>query len=311
MKERADGGKRQPVRKERRQNARDFWRGFLVTFAVVMPVFLTVHFMTGMPVDTDGGDTLTAVDSDTSGVPLNAVKSYNLLWVLADSDTNNLLSVAVLRLDVENYRVVLTNIPKNSVMLDAMSPAGMMSVYSQRGALGVKNAIEETMGIPIDGYMSLGTVEMTACTDRLGDISFTLSRQLEVTNADGMVIYSKEAGTSMFSGNDIAKLIIYGNYDGTDLMRLHESLWEAFFNEHGAGRLADEFMSLYTGIVNDISTNINSAGIGTLAQAVGTVCRQDGTQLEIVRPEGEFVNGGYEFSEGADERMQTYFGKRE
>lgn len=298
-----------PEKEERRQNIADFFRGFFITLAIVLPVFVTVGMISRLNSASSADELLQTLDSDRT-VPINATKSYNLLWVLFDSDTNNLQSVDMVRFDVENYRIVACNIPYTSVMLDLRAPVSIQQLYAQRGVLGVRDAIEETLQIPVSGYVAIGTKELVKMVDKLGEISFSLEKELTVTNADGMIIYTKPAGTSMYSGDDIVNLIVYGNYYDAGLMRLHEDLWQAVFRQYGDDKFSEKLSGLYSSLVNEIDTDINSAGIYSFCLTVNTVCGSGGTQVETVRPKGEFVDGRFEFAQGSDEHLWSFFERK-
>jgi hypothetical protein len=293
----------------RRQNLRDFLKGFFFTIVIVMPVFVMSGILARPQPGLDNGETTQSAAGPAQNVAIGAQKSYNLLYLLSDSRTNNLLSVALARFDVGNYRAVVCNIPGNSIILDAGSPISLLSLYIQRGASGIKSAVEETLHIPVSGYISLKTDDLSGIIDSLGELSFTLDKKLTVQNAEGLTIYSKDAGTSIFSGNDVVQLLSFGVYSEAEFMRIHEDLWRAAFMAYGDDKLPGRLETLYAGMVDAVDTDISQAGMFSLSQAASAVCRPAGTQLEIVRPAGSFVEGRFEFSEGADRLLQDYFGQ--
>lgn len=292
----------------RRQNTKDFMRGFFTTLSVFLPLCAAIYFMSA-PIQNTTNPISQSVDEPVNDVPVKATKSYNLLWILSDSETHNLQSVTLLRFDVDHYRIVVCNIPHTTVMLDAKAPVDLFTLYEQRGALGVRNAVEQTLSIPISGYISLKTDDLVKAVDTLGDFGFTLDKELSVTSFEGLVTFSKPAGTSQFSGNDVAQLIIYGNYINEERTWLHEKLWQSALQQYADDTFAEKLSQLYSALVNTIETDINAASIYSFALVVKTVCPQGGAQIEMVRPNGNFNDLKYELAQGADEQLWTYFSK--
>lgn len=292
---------------ERRQNYKDFFRGFLATMLVMLPVFVGIQLVISH--GRAGKDDSLNVLDPVEGLPVTKAESYNLLWVLEESGSKNLLSVALIRFDVVHYRAVVCNIPDTTVLLEARAPVSMSSLYSQRGILGIKSALQETLEIPIDGYAGFNTDMLEKLVDTLGDFEYTLDKELVVKNAAGLTIYTKQAGNVTLNGNDIAKLINFGNYEAENLMRLHEGLWQAALNKYGSAGLGDQLAEAYTGLVDRITTDINPEGVYHLTTAITAASVNSKLQIEIVRPQGNFRTDRFELAEGADEQLWGYFGR--
>ncbi len=293
---------------EKQQNRREFFSGFLTTLAIILPVCVAVYMMT-TPLFNRKDLTSQTVSEEQKDVPIKAAKSYNLLWVLSSSEADHLLSVALLRFDVDQYRIAVCNFHYLTVVLQSKSPIDLSTLYAQRGALAVRDALEETLSIPISGYVNVDTDALTETIDALGELSYTLDKEVTVHNAEGLLIYSKPAGTNLFSGNDIANLITYGNDTDTDLMELHEQLWHTALLQYGNETFSSQLSDLYSKLVDHINTDINTAGIYALTKAVETVCSETGTQVEVIRPQGQFNGGRFELNAGADAHLWTFFSK--
>jgi len=291
----------------KRHNIKDFFRGFFATIAVIVPAIIIINIMT-LPRVPTADDGAIGVSDNQSEIPIKATVSYNLLWILSDSDTGNLLCTALVRFDVENYRVVVSNIPDNTVMLQSKTPIELSKIFGQRGATGVKAAVEETLCVPISGYVGIKSNDFIRVMDSFGEITLTLDKEVKLAD-EGLVNYSKPAGTSEFSGNDIVKTIAFGNFSEDELMRLHERMWTAFFTQIGDDAFADKLLSVYSSFVDNIETDINSPGIYALSVTADTVCAANGAQVEVVRPQGRFSDGRFELTQGADEHLWAYFSK--
>lgn len=291
---------------EIRQNAKDFFRGFLTTMLIMLPVFVGVQLILshGRGANKDLADALDPVGD----LPVSRADSYNLLWVLEESGSKNLLSVALVRFDAVNYRAVVCNIPYTTVLLDARAPISMGNLYSQRGILGVKDALQETLDVPIDGYAGFKTDVLETLIDSLGTFEYTLDKELVVKNAAGLTIYSKPAGSATMNGNDVVKLITFGNYENESLMLMHEGLWQTALMKYGNAELGDKLTDLYPGMADRVATDINPAGLYHLVTAI-TAASANSPQIDIVRLKGTFRTDRFELAEGSDEQAWDIFGR--
>jgi len=294
-------------KRERRRNLGDFCKGFFTTLVLIIPVFL-IAYNTLNARNAENSGAVEQTSEAAEGVPVVSATSYNLLFVSAESKTNNILSVSLLRFDVQNYRIVVCDLPSKTVLLSMQSPFGLNEIYAQRGVAGISSAVQETLQIPISGYVLVHSDELTEMVDSLGEFTYNLDKPLEVVE-NGLTVYSKPAGTSRFTGNDVVKLLIYGQYTGDKLQEMHEDLWEAAFSAWTQGDFAGKITSLYAGFVDRVETGIGLLDAGSLSKAAGAVCGANGAQVTKVRVRGSFLLERYELAEGADEFLWLYYDK--
>jgi hypothetical protein len=295
-------------RASRRQNIKDFFKGFFVALAVLVPSFALAVYFHGqqrLPDDITAQDVVQPAPS----VPVSSVPSYNLLHILSDETTGNLLSVTLLRFDTQRYRIYTTVLPHTTVLLQQRTPVPLFTLYEQRGALAIKTAIEETLSIPVDGYLAMTTQQLTYAVDLLGEFSFTLDAELRVAGQNDLTLYSKQPGTSPFSGNDVAKLLVHGAYIDDPLLNMQERLWQSALEEYTDDTFAEALTDLYGRIINQVKTDIGAGDLPALTRAISVVCPETGAQIDIVRARGAFIDYRYELSEGCDETLWTYYTK--
>ncbi|MEA4911047.1 MAG: hypothetical protein VB092_00340 [Oscillospiraceae bacterium] len=292
------------MRKQTRAKFRDFFKGFFITLAVLVPLYAGV-FAVQLNKRTAAAQESAADPFEK--VPVSAARSYNLLFLVRDSVGDRLMTATVLRFDVTDGRVVAADVPNTAVLLESKQPRTISEIFAGKGALGAAAALRDTLGIPLSGYICLDTQGLAALVDALGEFSFSLERPLEVHDSEWLVVYSKEAGISWFSGNDVAKLLLYGNYADADAVRLRKQLDEAALLEYANADFPAKISEAYEQLVNRFDTDVNVAGLYSLTLAAQAACVNGDFTVRSVQ--GAFADGRFEIDASAPEELQRLFGK--
>lgn len=294
-------------RDKQKQTRRDFFKGFFLTLVFIFPVYAGALLFSSL-----GGLLLPETEQTAQpqeNVPVaESVKSYNLLFGVYDSNQEDkLLALTLLRFDTASYRTVICDLPVDTVVLDAKTPRGLGTVFASRGMLGIVDTVQETLNVAVSGYAAVGTQELAQLIDELGQIEYNLGQDIVVYDESGIVTYSKHAGSSLFNGNDVAKLLVFSPQTGQARTRMLESLWDAAMTAYADASFDQKILRGYQVIVNSMSSNISSAGIYTLARSVKAVCADGRAQYELYRLDGTWLDGRFELAQDADERFWDYF----
>ncbi len=284
---------------------RDFCKGFFATLAVLVPLYACVFFIQFNKMDAPAAES--AADPFDK-VPVATAKSYNLLLLVKDGVTGRLLTASLVRFDVPDGRLIVCDIPATAILLEEKQPKTISEVFASKGSLGAAAAVRSTLGVPLSGYAAMDTDTLAALVDRLGEFSFTLAQPLEVRNEDWLVTYSKQAGTSWFTGNDVAKLLAYGNYEGEQAAALRKGLFEAALTAYARADFPDALSEAYARLVNDFDTDVGTAGFYNLTLAARAVCGDAGAGFTVRTADGAFDGGRFEFSHAAAQELQRLFG---
>ncbi len=292
-----------------RRQRRDFFKGFFLTLAFIVPVYTCAVLFSSL-----GGIILPETEqvSEVSDkVPIaSSVKSYNLLFGVYDSNQESkLLALTLLRFDTTGYRIIVCDLPTVAVALEAKAPRTIASIFASRGMLGAVEAVKETLLIPISGYIAIGTDELTRMVDELGTLDYNLAQDISVYDESGIMVYSKHAGASSYSGNDVAKLLVFGPEPGEERTRMNEALWESALVKYASTGFDGHVLDIYNLLVDRMSTNISAADIYSLARAVKAVCGTGHAQYELFRLDGGYLDSRFELAENSDERFWVYFPK--
>ncbi|MEA5051129.1 MAG: hypothetical protein VB021_06605 [Oscillospiraceae bacterium] len=291
------------MRSEKRAKFRDFCKGFFITLAVLLPLYAGV-FLYQM-------NSLSARAAQSAAdpfekVPVSGAKSYNLLLLVRDSVGGRLLTASLLRFDVTAGRIVVCDIPAAAVLLENKQPRTVSEIFASKGALGAAAAIRGTLGVPLSGYAAADTDGLAALIDALGEFSFTLKQPLEARDTEWRLVYSKQAGTSWFSGNDTAKLLVYGNYAPPDAAALRQALFEAALVEYAGPDFPAALSAAYEKLVNRLDTDVSVSGLYSLTLAAQAACASG--DFTVRRADGVFSGDRFEFSAEAPAELRRLFG---
>ncbi|MEG1944503.1 MAG: hypothetical protein RR058_03675 [Oscillospiraceae bacterium] len=290
---------------DRKKALIDFCKGFFITLVIILPVYVGVYYWQ-LEKSADKLSEISALPA--KAVPV-ATKSYNLLWMVSDSATESLVSCTIVRFDVNLQRAVISELPCNTVLLSGKTPMSVYELHAQRKASGVKAAVEETLSVPISGYLLLKTDVLSKIIDGFGGFSYTLDKKLEVKNESGHVVFKKDSGTSLFCGNDVAHLLVYGLYEGAEKTQIREKLWQSALLQFCDDDFGKKIRQLYSENVNQLSSNIGPTGLLELSRIAETVCLSLPATVDIVRMGGVYADNRFELSENSDERLWDCFSK--
>ncbi len=295
------------MEKENKPRAfRSFIKGFVITLLVMIPAYIGVYyFATGNLKTIESESASEAVTS----LPVSAPKSYNLLFCVSDKATGGLAAATLLRFDTNDARVVGCVFPLSTVVLGNKAPATASEVFLAGGGEWLADSIEETFALPLSGYCSLDTEELAGLIDSLGEIEFSLEREIAVQNDEGLTVYSKSAGSGTFTGNDVAKLLVYGEYENNAAVDVYQRLLKAAIAEYGRDGLSSKLFSYYGETVDRLDTNISLSGAYALIKAVEYISCDGGVEYSPVWLEGSYAGGRFELNENAAQKMTNHFGK--
>ena len=151
---------------------RDFAKGFIITLAVLLPVYLCVMvWAAGKNTETQQEDAQAAANlQQNAALP---PKAYNLHLILQD-ESGALLGSMLVRFDTPQQTAQLTLLPAETVLLYAKRTVSAAELYTQLGALALQQAVEETLGTAVSGWCCVEASALTGFAQRCGELSLAL-----------------------------------------------------------------------------------------------------------------------------------------
>ena len=288
--------------------AKEFLKGFLVTLIFVIPLFAATILFSSVNPTIINENSSEQVSEVVENLPIASAKSFNLLFLVYDTNLNtNLLASTLVRFDTENYRTSVCVLPVETVVLDSKSPQTLLSVFASRGASGVKSAISETLEIPISGYLCGDTNALKRIVDKLGEFDYALSDDILVYDSSGIITYSKHKGLSSFGGNDVVKLLYFSPKTQTEKTAMLEEVWNAALKQYANSKFSDKLSGILRSELNNLATDLNTTAVYSLTKAVDSVCSENSTDFCAIRLDGSYIDNRFELAEDSDKRLWLYF----
>ena len=242
-------------------------------------------------------------------MPVTKADSFSLLCTVgSEREAGALAAAFLLRFDTDNGRLVLCDLPPETVLLDSGMPRTAAEIYRDRGGRGVCETFCTTMDTALGGWADFRAEAFRSLVDELGVFDYDLTEDVSVTSAEGIVTYSKHAGHTVFGGNDTIKLLSYTGLAGPQRVLQRETLGAAALASFAGTEFGSELCVLYEGCVNSIATDLSSADAYTLMKAGNAVASDRGTDVQVFRLGGSWsADGRFELSVDVRARYTLYF----
>ncbi len=282
-----------------------FLKGFVITLVVLIPAYIGVYRFSVASAEEKLNPV--PVAAEETAVPL-APKNYNLLYLTAKDGTRELIGASLIRFDTNNSRIVACALPLDTVLLFDKQPRTLFQIYEKNGGAATSECVSGTLGITLSGYVAADEKVLSSLIDTLGGFPFLLERDFQVTNDEDIIIYTKYAGSSDFSGNDTVMLLLHPEGLDGDFVSLRGRLLEAALREFGRRDFSKKLSEAYSDEINKTDTDISLSGMYALTKAAAYVCVDGKADVALARLEGEDKDGRYELTDAACKRINELFG---
>ena len=252
------------------------------------------------------------VESDGLGIP-TAEDRYTMLYIQVDdfNEMNHALLVRMLP-DMCSVKIVPISHKLLASEYEDDPLSSLESIYINKGVNGVKNAIENTMGISIDHYMTVTNGAFDNVVDYIGGVTIAPDEDLYYNDPQtGEQLYGKKGVMMTLDNTYTRQYINYPKFaDGAkkNLEVMHDIL-PRFINEMfmQADNLSNNMDTFFNVIYNSSDTNItkneyikSKKGINNIALNVDILC-------ESLMPTGEWLNNELFLSSDFPEKVKKFF----
>ena len=279
---------------ENKQNRRGAWRdfakGFFITLAVLLPVYLwVIVWAAGKNAEPDEQD-VQAAAAPQQAVTV-AARAYNLHLILQDTE-GELMGSILVRFDAPQQTAQLTVLPAETVLLHTRRTVPAGELYTTLGALALQQAVEETLGVAVSGWCC---VQADALLDELaaqcGELSLSLPQgRLSLTaaqlNAQLDAVQTPAAMTQLL-----------------------QSAAAALLQALPADTLQEDILLCYQN-APPLRGNIDAAGIHALARAAAECRGAPAFTVVDIYPQGNWnEQERFVLADGSDRALQKQYGK--
>ena len=269
---------------------RDFAKGFIITLAVLLPVYLCVMvWAAGKNTETEQQEDAQAAASLQQNAALPP-KAYNLHLILQD-ESGALVGSMLVRFDTPQQTAQLTLLPAETVLLYAKRTVPAAELYTQLGALALQQAVEETLGTAVSGWCCVEAAALTEFAQRCGELSLALPQgRLSLT--------AEQLNTQLDTVQTPAARA-----------QLLQSAAAAILETLPADTLQEDIL-LWFQNEPPLRGNIDAAGIHALARAAAACCGTPAYTVADVYLQGSWnEQEQFVLADGSDRALQKYFGK--
>lgn len=239
---------------------------FILSFAAFVLVFGAVSLLIFMKsLDFDLGnmvngdeDTTAATETQTETVLPVQVVDANVLLVCYDTNDNlNLLAFVSSQKEAQQISVSLLDTAQTFVI--GGTPMTLQTCFENNGMAGLKNAVSQVYGVPVDRYIKLSESNLKKVVSAIGDVSVEVSEPIQYRGAEYSLFL--DSGTQVLTGDLFIKYLKY--VSGGDKAQAVSALVQSTLNAFRESNRDSMFNSLVNLSDTDISVvdNTDSNGL--------------------------------------------------
>ncbi len=170
------------------------------------------------------------------------------------------------------------------------------NIYDAKGVVGVKNAVETTLGVDVDKYMTVTDSSFDNVVDYIGGVTVAPSEDIFYTDPNtGEQIVCKK-GTSMSLDNNYTRLYVnYPNFSQGAMQNVSalNDIMTRFINEMflQADNLTNNMDTFFNVIYNNSDTNMTKSDYLSSKKGIIYIAQNGDMPCEALSPSGDWQSG--------------------
>ena len=186
-----------------------------------------------------------------------AVDTFTLAVMGSADKSAAPFSVLLIRFNPQYGQIPLTVLPMQSQVTLQAEKTTLAQVYEKSGGKGVREALQETLGVKVDRYVRLEKAPFLRIAEKVGSVVFEVPYDISYSK-DGYEI-TIPAGERQLDGQDVANILGWPELtsDPEKNSQLAGELIAAIINQNKSCAFLDTSPSLFKFIINLIDTDIN------------------------------------------------------
>lgn len=283
---------------------------YFLTLIVGLCIFgIAGKFIIDKFVTTDTGD---KVVSDGLGIP-TAEDRYTMLYIQVD-DFNEMNHALLVRMLPDQCSIKIVPISHkllaNEYEDDPLS--SLESIYINKGVNGVKNALENILGLSIDHYMTVTNSAFDNIVDYIGGVTIAPDEDLYYNDPQtGEQLYGKKDVMMTLDNTYTRQYINYPNFsDGAkENIEVMHDIMPRFINEMflQADNLTNNMDTFFNVIYNSSDTNITKNEYLKSKKGITYMILNGDMPCESLKPTGEWLNDELFLDKKFPEEVKDFF----
>lgn len=235
------------------------YRYFFLSFAIAFFVLSLTFFSMMSAMQPQMPESLLREPEET-GVPSvympSAQDSLSVLFIGVENENAKSGTFLLARFDPAGGRVPIIVFPAQTLIKNNDKSEPIAEVYSYGGAEYTKNALAETLGVPIDRYVKMRTDTFIAAAAAIGTIEYDL--QDSVTIRRGGAEVTLKQGLQLLDGQKVADIIGHKYPQGKmHRCKVTAEIAAAIVNQRKDIFLSAVMDNIFEKVVNIINTDIS------------------------------------------------------
>jgi len=235
---------------------RYFFFSFSAAFFILSLTFLFL-VATVRPIIPDSLAKEPEIDDGASVYIPKKEDSLTVLFIGAPPDLTSAGTLMIVRFDPVSGHIPVIVLPPETAVQNAGKLEPFSEVYRYGGAAYAKEALSETLGIPVDRYVRMSPESFIKAVDMVGFVEFNLPEPVTIARGGAPVVLNR--GKQLLDGQKSADVITYGGYPGGADERLFimGDLTAALINQRMDICLSIVVDNVFEKIINLVSTDIS------------------------------------------------------
>ncbi len=182
--------------------------------------------------------------------------NHTILFILDEPEQKCSSTFLLMRSVPKDKKLIFMGIPSNTISegfeTENDRQPSLKTYYETYGAGSAVEYAEKVTGVTIDRYMKLNSESFIALCDKIGNVTYSVSEDIQGFDSDG--------SDMNLTSSQVEKLILYPMFaDGeTERAYMVGSIASAMVNQNAGQRIADNLDNSFNSIVNIVDTDITA-----------------------------------------------------
>ena len=239
---------------------------------------------------------------------------FSTLYIQVD-DFNEMKSALLVRIIPDKCQVRIVPVSPGLMSAayaeDAKTTVG--EIYAQSGVTGVKKAVENAYGVPVDKYMTVTNSSFDSVVDYIGGITYTPTEDMfYFDEKNGDEISCRKGEKIALNHNLLRVYINYPKFSGgqSQNVKIMSDVMTKFINEAfmQVDMLSNNMDTIFNVIYNSSDTDMTRNEYIRYKKGILYILENETSPCESITPVGTWTGDKFEPGESFSDELKKFFG---
>lgn len=253
-------------------------------------------------------NTAEAPKTDDYYIP-RAEDNLNILLIGSDTAGSPARYFFLARLNAVRGEIPVAVLPPQTVVSYGGAPATLTELFAKSGAMAVKQALGEALGVTIDRYAAFTGEALVQAVDLIGYVEYNLPKAL--IYKDATVSINLTVGRQLVDGQKFYDILRFPAYESEDARGIAASeLLAHYVNNRLEAVLSPEADELFQNVINLTESDLSFQDYDSRKEALRFLAKLSGKHARGVLVRGVWNTAGdsMSLSESTRELMKLLYG---